>query len=142
MNAITRILHIRLGEYSFNAWLSRWGCFLGGITLSGLAVAVLRRHATSPVELVTGSSAAVVACLLLWLLGGLARQVHLLAESGQAPWRSRRWEVVSHAVGVVVLGVGGWAVADALPGVAGVGRVPCWYFRCTPPSCVWGVGRL
>lgn len=119
MNTITRTLRLRVGEGSIDAWLSRWGCSLGGFTLAALAVAAVRRHAATGVELVAGTVAAAVACLLLLLLGGLARRVHLATEGGRAPWRARRWELASHAAGLAVLGAGGFVLATALPGPAG-----------------------
>src|SRR4051794_6322898 len=116
MNAISRILHVRLGEQPLDAWLSQWGCTFGGIALSGFAIATLRTHAASRLEFVLGAAAAAVAGLLLLLLGALARQVHLAVWAGRAPWRSRRAEFLSHAAGLATLGFGGRAVASASPG--------------------------
>src|SRR5207247_2466315 len=76
-------------------------------------------HAANPVDLFLGTGAAFVAGLLLVLLGVLSRQVHRAVSDGKAPWRSRRWELISHAVGLGVVGVGGWGLASAAPPMAG-----------------------
>lgn len=118
MNAVYRLLRARLSDEPVDAWLSRWGCAFGGLALPGLALAVLRTHTASRQEFVLGAAAAGVAGLLLFLLGGLARQVHLAARAGRAPWRVRRGELLSHAAGLATVGLGGWAVVSASPGVA------------------------
>lgn len=120
MNAIFRILRFRLGSEPMDAWLSRWGCALGGITLSGMAASALWQHAESRLEFLLGVVAAVVSCLLLFLLGALARQVHLNVEEGKAVWRSRQGELLSHGAGLVILGFSGWALVSASLGIAGM----------------------
>jgi hypothetical protein len=116
---VARILQFRLGSEPLDAWLSRWGCTLGGLGLCGLAVVALRQHATSASEFLLGTMAAGVACLTLILLGALARQVHLVLCESWASWRSRRWELLAHGVGLVVLGLGAWALASVSVGIAG-----------------------
>lgn len=116
MNTITRIVHLKLAREPMDAWLSRWGCNLGGLTLCALTLTALRHSAVSRIEFLRGAVAALVACLLLILLGSLARQVHLAARDGRASWRSRRGELFSHGIGLVVLALGGWAFAGASPG--------------------------
>lgn len=115
---IYRTLRVRLSEEPVDAWLSRWSCTFGSLALQGLALAALRTHAASRQEFVLGAAAAGVAGLLLFLLGSLARQVHLAATAGRAPWRARRRELLSHAAGLAILGFGGWAVVSISPSVA------------------------
>jgi hypothetical protein len=117
-NAISRTLRVRLGEQPPDAWLSQWGCTFGGLALTGLASSTLWTHAASRLELILGVAAAVLVAMLFILLGALARQVHLAVWAGRAPWRSRRAELLSHAVGLGILGFGGWAVSSASPGLA------------------------
>src|SRR5690348_8059686 len=119
MNGIARTLRYRLGREPLDAWLSLWGCVLGGVGVSGFAVAALWKHAASRVEFLLGAMAALGACLLLVRLGALARRVHLAVWAGRAPWRLRHRELAAHAVGLVLVGLGGWALAGAAPGVAG-----------------------
>jgi hypothetical protein len=119
MNAISRALHVRLGDEPVDAWLSRWGCMFGALALPGLALVALGTQAASRQEFVLGAFAACVAGLLLFLLGGLARQVHLAAKAGRAPWRARRGELLSHAAGLATVAFGGWAVVSTSPGMVG-----------------------
>jgi hypothetical protein len=120
MNALWRILRFRLGSEPLDALASQWSCILGGLGIGGLAIVTLREHAASRIEFLLGTTAAVLACLLLFLLGVLARQVHLTVREGRVPWRSRRWELLSHGAGVAVLGLGGWAFTSVSPGIAGL----------------------
>ena len=119
MNAIARALRRHLSREPLDAWLSLWGGVLGGVGVSGTAIAALRQHAASRVEFLLGAMATLVACLLLFLLGTLARLVHLAVRDGQAPWRLRRRELAAHGAGLIVAGLGGWALADAAPDMAG-----------------------
>src|SRR5258708_5364730 len=119
MRCISRILHIRLGEEPMDAWLSWWGCLLGGIFVSSGAIAACWQHAESRFEFVLGAAAGVVAGLLLILLGALARQVHVVVLEGKAGWNSRRWELFSHGVGLVLLALGGWVLAGDWKGTMG-----------------------
>ena len=68
MNALARALRVHLNSEPLDAWLSRWGCALGGLGIPALAAA-LRRHAASRAEFLLGAMAAAVACALLVLLG-------------------------------------------------------------------------
>jgi hypothetical protein len=111
VDAIARMLRFRFGGEPIDAQLSLWGCVLGGVGVSGFAIATL----ASRVEFLLGAMAALVACALLFLLGVLARRVHLAVRDGEAPWRSRRLELLAHGAGVAVAGLGGWALVDAVP---------------------------
>lgn len=110
MSALVRRFRSRLASEQIDGWLSFWGCVVGAAMVSCIAVALVSRHAAHPIDLFLGISAAFVAGLLLVLLGALARQVHRTASDGNAPWRSRRWELVSHALGLGVVGAaaGAW----------------------------------
>jgi len=119
MRTVTRALRFRLCDEPFDASLSWWGCGVGGLGNCGLAILALRHNTTNQVEFLPGVLASLVACLLLFLLGALARQVHLAVWQGKAPWRSRSGELLAHGVGLAVLGIGGWASLEASPGVAG-----------------------
>jgi hypothetical protein len=119
VNVVDRVLGARLSDEPMDAWLSRWGCTLGSLALPGFALAALGTHPASRQEFVLGATAAGVVGLLLFLLGSLARHVHLAAAAGRAPWRARRGELFSHAVGLATAGFGGWAVITAAPGAAG-----------------------
>jgi len=111
---------LRLGQDPPDAWLSFWGCITGAVAVPGFAVVAVRQHATSGYELFLGVSAAVVAGVLLVLLGALGRQVHLAAAGGEAPWRSRRRELLSHVLGLAVLVFSGRALLATSPGVVGM----------------------
>jgi hypothetical protein len=119
MSTLTRTLRFRLSDEPLDASLSWWGCSVGGLGICALAILGLRRYATTQLEFLLGVMASLVACLLLLLLGALARQIHLAVWQGKAPWRSRRGELVAHGVGLAVLGIGGWASMDTSPGMAG-----------------------
>ena len=85
LNTLIRTLHYRLGDEPLNASFSWWGCVVGGLGNCGLAILALRHNTTNQVEFLPGVLASLVACLLLFLLGALARQVHLAAWQGKAP---------------------------------------------------------
>ena len=108
-----------LGE-PFEASLSLWGCVLGGLALCGFSILALRRCVANELEALVGITLAVLDLFLLCLLGVLARQVHLAVWNGKAIWRSRRLELVSHAVGLVVLVFGGWRLEIASVGLVDV----------------------
>src|SRR5690348_1708271 len=91
----------------FDASLSLWGCILGGLSLCGYSMLALLEYEANEVEAFVGVTLCVLDFFLLCLLGLLARQVHLAAWNGKAIWRSRRLELLSHAVGLVVLVFGG-----------------------------------
>jgi transglutaminase-like putative cysteine protease len=150
MNAIYRTLHVRLGNEPVDAWLSRWGCAFGALALPGSALAVLATQAASELEFALGAAAAALASLLLFLLGNLARHVHLATTAGRAPWRARRGELLSHAAGVAIVALAGQAVFSTPQGTstavvgslfvlaayAGVLCLGCWstVLRCRPES--------
>ena len=110
MPTLSRLLRQRLSSEPIDAWLSRWGCAFGGLGTSGLAVVLFWRNAENTLELLFGSIVALVACVLLGLLGGLARKVHLAVWEGKLTWHLRRWELVSHGIGLGVLGIGAWTL--------------------------------
>jgi hypothetical protein len=116
---IGRTLRLRLGNEQMDSWLSLWGCVVGAVMVSAVAVALVSKHAANRLDLFLGTGAALVAGLLLVLLGVLSRQVHRSVSEGKAPWRVRRWELVGHAVGSGVIGLGGWELSASLPGMAG-----------------------
>ena len=119
MSTLTRTLRFRLGDEPLEAWLSWWGCSVGGLGICALAILALRHYATTQFEFLLGVMASLVSWLLLLLLGALARRVHLAVWQGKAAWRSRRGELLAHGVGLAVLGIGGWASMDTSPGIAG-----------------------
>src|SRR3954470_16037504 len=96
MSALRRLLHDPFCVEPIDSWLSRWGCAFGAVTLPALAVIILREYASTPFEFLVGIGAALVAALLLILLGVLSAQVHLAVRDGKAPWRSRVMELASH----------------------------------------------
>jgi len=118
LNTLIRTLHYRLGDEPLNASFSWWGCVVGGLGNCGLVILALRHHATNQVEFILGVTASLVTCLLLFLLGALAKRVHLAAWQGRAPWRARKGELLAHGVGLAVLSIGGWTSMEALPGMA------------------------
>src|SRR6266404_1528889 len=89
-------LRLRVGPDPLDAWLSRWGCNLGGLGLSALALLALRHYAASQLEFLLGALTSVMTCLLLFLLGALSRKVHLAVWEGKAPWRARGGELLAH----------------------------------------------
>lgn len=119
LKARSHVLQIRLGREQMDAWLSQWGCTLGGIGLCGIAIVTIRQHATGPIEFFIGAAAAVVTCLILFLLGALSRQVHLAVGECRAPWRARRWELLAHGIGLALLGLGGRMLVNAMQDLEG-----------------------
>lgn len=111
---------VPVGKDPPDAWMSFYGCITGAVAVPGFAGVAVRQHATSGYDLFLGVSAAVVSGVLLVLLGALGRQVHLAAVGGEAPWRSRRWELLSHVLGLAVLVFSGWALLATSPGVVGM----------------------
>ena len=103
---------LRLDGEPLDAFLSFWGCVLGGLGLSGLAAVTVWQTASSEAEILMGVTGSMLDCLLLFLLGIVSRQVHLAGWKGKAPWRARRQELLAHAVGIAVLAIGGWTVTN------------------------------
>ena len=120
VNPVVRALRIPLSSGPPEAWISLWGCLLGGLGASGFAIGALRQYAASRTELLLGVMATFVTCALLFLLGALSHLVHLAVEDGRATWRFRRYELAAHGVGLVMVVLGGRALADASPSVAGM----------------------
>jgi len=116
---IGRTLRLRLGKDQMDAWLSLWGCVVGAVAVSCIAVALVSKHAANRLDLFLGTAAALVAGLLLVLLGVLSRQVHRTVSEGGAPWRVRRRELLGHAIGLGVIGLGGRELATSSPGMTG-----------------------
>jgi hypothetical protein len=117
MNALTRKVCVRQGNEPLDASLSWWGCSVGGLGICAGAILALQHYAVTRLEFFLGVMASLVLCLLLVLLGALARQVHLAVWQGKAPWRLRRGELLAHGVGLAVLGIGGASV-DTSTGIA------------------------
>jgi hypothetical protein len=110
---------ISLNRQAFDAWLSLWGCRLGGVCLSSLAILSFQHYAASKFELLQGVTISVADCCLLFLLGGLARQVHLAVWRGKAPWHLRRRELLAHGLGLAVLAIGVWKLTSSAFGIVG-----------------------
>lgn len=100
-----------------DAWLSFWGCLAGGGVLSASAICAIWRHATTRTELLVGVVTAALAAVLLAILAVLARRVHLTASAGNAPWKLRQLELLSHAVGLAGLIAVGRVLAANPPGI-------------------------
>lgn len=71
-----------------DAWLTWWGCSLGGLGICGFAMIALQRYAASQLEFLLGATFCVLDGWLLLRLGALGREVHLTVRRGKAPWRA------------------------------------------------------
>ena len=137
--ALLTFVRLRIGAAGIDAWLSFWGCIVGAATVPSFAMATIWQHAATRSEFFIGTSAALAAGLLLLLLAILARQVHIAVREGRAPWRSRRWELFSHAIGLVVVGALGWVLMDIAPAitalVTGALLILCQYLAILCLGC-------